>query len=120
MGGLMTDDAETDSRARALRAAAVGFACATAFNSAVAIRDELPGEPLGIRVPLTVPMALVVGWGAAVAAPWPMPVAALIAAIRARDPERQGRPALVCTGLGIAGIVGILIEPVTHNPKAWT
>jgi hypothetical protein len=46
----MTDDVGTGQSARALRAAAAGFACAAAFGTAVAIRDDLPGEPLGIRV----------------------------------------------------------------------
>ncbi|HXR23475.1 MAG TPA: hypothetical protein VN786_13040 [Acidimicrobiales bacterium] len=116
----MTDVTEIDNTERALRAAAVGFACAAAFGAAVAIRDDLPGEPLGIRVPLTVPTGLLVGWGAAVAAPWPMPVAALMAASRASGRHGDAGPALVCAGLGIAGIVGILIEPLTYKPKSWT
>lgn len=116
----MTADAGTDHSDRALRAAAAGFACAAVFGSAVAIRDDLPGEPLGIRVPLTVPVGILVGWGAAVAAPWPMPFAAVIAAARASDEDRRAAPALVCAGLGVAGIVGILIEPVTRNPGSWT
>ena len=116
----MTDDPETDDTLRALRAAAVGFACAAAFGTAVAIRDDLPGRPLGIGVPLTVPTGLLVGWGAAVAAPWPMPVAALLQATRASGGEEDAGPALVCAGLGVAGVVGILIEPLTYDPKSWT
>jgi drug/metabolite transporter (DMT)-like permease len=104
----------------ALWGAAVGFACATAFTTAVAIRDDLPGRPLGIQVPLSVPTGILVGWGAAVAAPWPMPVAAVIAAARANAPEAGSGPALVCAGLGMAGIVGLLIEPNTYNRQAWT
>jgi len=66
-----------------------------------------------------VPTGVLVGWGAAVAAPWPMPLAALIAAARARRPEAGSAPALVCAGVGIAGIVGLLIEPNTYNRGAW-
>lgn len=110
----------TDGSDRALRAAALGFACATGYNSVVAIREKVPGEPLGIRIPLSVSTGILVGWGSAVAAPWPMPVVALLAA--ARRPGRDGvaGPALVCAALGVAGIVGILIEPNTYNPKSWT
>jgi hypothetical protein len=105
----------SDDRDRVLRVAAVGFACAAAYNSIVAIREDLPGEPFGLRIPLPVSTGILVGWGAAVAAPWPMPVAAL-AASRAR----KAGAALVCAGLGIAGIVGILIEPNTYRSESWT
>jgi len=111
---------ETEDPDRALRTAALMFACAAAFGTAVTIRDDLPGEPLGIRVPLTVPTGILVGWGGAVAAPWPMPVAAVIAAFRSNRNDGRAWPALVCAGLGISGIVGILIEPLTYKPKSWT
>lgn len=109
----------TDGSDGALRAAALGFACATGYNSVVAIRENLPGEPLGIRIPLSVSTGLLVGWGSAVAAPWPIPVVALVAAARSRQSGTAG-PALVCLGLGVAGIVGILIEPNTYKAKCWT
>jgi len=107
-----------DDKDRVLSAAAFGFACVAAYNSIVAIREGLPGEPLGLRIPLPVSMGVLAGWGAAVAAPWPMPVAALWAASRAR----QGGvgPPLVCGGLGVAGIVGILIEPNTYRSESWS
>ncbi len=108
----------------ALRCAAFGFALATAYNSAVAIREDVPGEPLGIRVPMSVRTGILVGWGSAVAAPWPMPLAGLLAAARAGRTGVYGRPAtgpgLVCAGLGLAGIVGILIEPNTYRRQLWT
>ena len=110
----------TDGRDHALRAAALGFACATGYNSVVAIREKVPGEPLGIRIPLSVSTGILVGWGSAVSAPWPMPVAALYAAARQAGRDRVPGPALVCAGLGVAGIVGILIEPNTYNAKSWT
>ena len=40
---------------RALLAASLAFAGAAVVGSAVAIRDELPGQPCGISVPLSVP-----------------------------------------------------------------
>jgi len=108
----------TDDTGRALRNAAIAFACTVGFTTAVAVRDDLPGRPLGLGVPLSVPTGILVGWGAGVAAPWPMPVAALIASRRANRGDSVA--ALVCAGLGIAGIAGFLIEPNTYDPKAWT
>jgi hypothetical protein len=108
----------SDNRDRALRAAALGFACAAGYNSIVAICEGLPGEPLGLQIPLPVSTGILVGWGAAVAAPWPMPVAALWAATRVQ--EGVAGSALVCAGLGIAGILGILIEPNTCRSESWT
>ena len=46
----------------ALLAAALAFAGAAIAGSAVAIRDELPGRPCGVSVPLTVPAGLLAGW----------------------------------------------------------
>src|SRR5208283_4025626 len=119
-GGLVTESTRIQDADRWLRVAALGFACAAGFGTAVAIRDDLPGEPLGIRVPLTVPTGILVGWGGAVAAPWPMPVAAVTAAFRASRADSRAWPALVCACLGIGGIIGILIEPVTYQPRSWT
>ena len=92
-----------------LRAAALTFACATGYNSVVAIRDHVPGEPLGIRTSLSVSTGILVGWGSAVAAPWPMPALALLTAARQPGRGTQNRSALICAGIGVAGIVGILI-----------
>lgn len=109
----------TGGSATALRAAALGFAGATGYNSVVAIREQVPGEPLGLRIPLSVSTGIFIGWGSAVAAPWPMPAIALAAAARAKRDGGAG-PALVCIGLGVAGIVGILIEPNTYRATSWT
>ena len=57
------------------------------------------------------------GWGAGVAAPWPMPVAALIAATKAGGQEPRVGPGVICAGLGIACIIGTLVEPVTHHQR---
>ena len=105
---------------RVLRAAALGFACATGYNSVVAIRENVPGEPFGIRTPLSVSIGILVGWGSAVAAPWPMPVGALLASARRADRDPVAGPAIVCAGIGVAGIVGILIEPNTYRAQSWT
>ena len=105
---------------RALLAASVAFAAAAGLGSAVAIRDDLPGEPLGITVPLSVPAGLAFGWGAAVAAPWPMPAAALIAAVRAQRPGASAATGALCAGIGLGCIAGTLVEPVTRRPRAWS
>ena len=104
----------------ALLAAALVFAGAAIAGSAVAIRDGLPGQPCGISVPLTVPAGLLAGWGAGVAAPWPMPVTAVIAAARS---QRTGPTALtgaVCAGIGAGCVLGTAIEPVTYRPRSWS
>jgi hypothetical protein len=106
-------DASTD---RALLIASLAFVGATVLGSAVAIRDQLPGEPLGVRVPLSVPVGVVTGWGAGIAAPWPMPVAAVMAATR----EPGAFPGTVCAVIGLGCIFGTLIEPVTRRPRSWS
>ena len=105
---------------RALLAASVAFAAAAVLGSAVAIRDELPGEPLGIIVPLSVPAGLIAGWGAAVAAPWPMPAAALIAAAHAQRAGTCAGSGALCAGIGLGCIAGTLVEPVTRRPRTWS
>jgi hypothetical protein len=94
----------------------VAFAAAAAFGSVVSIRHDVPGEPLGLRVDLPVPAGLLVGWGAGVAAPWPMPVAALVAAAKGSRFSPRTAPGWVCGGLGAGCIVGTLVEPVTYKP----
>jgi hypothetical protein len=105
---------------RALLGASLAFAAAAGLGSVVAIRDRLPGEPLGVSIPLSVPAGLLAGWGAAVAAPWPMPVAAVTAAVMARLREPSTRPGLACAAIGLGCIAGTVIEPVTRRPRSWT
>jgi hypothetical protein len=105
---------------RALLAASAAFAAAAGLGSAVAIRHGLPGEPLGITVPLSVPAGLIAGWGAGVAAPWPMPAAALIAAARAQRAGTSAATGALCAGIGLACIAGTLVEPVTRRPRTWS
>lgn len=103
---------------RAVQAAAAGFATATVYTTVVAIRHELPGRPLGIEVPMSVSAGVAVGWGAAVAAPWPMPVVALVAARRLGSSDTAA-PSVVCAAIGMAGIIGVLIEPNSFAPRKW-
>lgn len=104
----------------ALLAASSAFAGACALGSAVAVRHDLPGEPLGIRLPITVPQGLLIGWGAGVAAPWPMPLAALISAWATGRAKESKVPGLLCGALGLACIAGTFVEPVTRRPASWT
>jgi len=105
---------------RALLGASLAFAGATVLGSVVAIRDELPGRPLGLSVPLSVPAGLLAGCGAGVAAPWPMPVMAVMAAATAPNREPSARPGAVCVGVGLGCIIGTLIEPVSRQPRSWS
>src|SRR5215472_10071928 len=104
----------------ALLGASLAFAGAAVLGSVVAVRDQLPGEPLGVGISLSVPAGLLAGWGAAVAAPWPMPTAAVTAAVMARHREPGARPGGICAAIGLGCIVGTLIEPVTRRPRSWT
>src|SRR5215469_9245244 len=104
----------------ALLGASLAFAGAALLGSVVAVCDQLPGEPLGVRVPLSVPAGLLAGWGAAVAAPWPMSAAAVTATAMARRREPSARPGAVCAAIGLGCIVGTFIEPVTRRPRSWT
>ena len=103
---------------RALLAASLAFAGAAVLGSAVAIREDLPGQPCGISIPLSVPAGLLVGWGAGVAAPWPMPAAAVIAAARSQRTQPHALTGAVCAGIGICCVLGTVIEPVTRRPRS--
>ena len=104
----------------ALLAASLAFAGATGLGSAVAVREQLAGQPLGISVPLSVRAGLLAGWGAGVAAPWPMPVAAVIVAARARRGASGALAGAVCAGVGLGCIAGTAIEPISWQPQFWT
>jgi drug/metabolite transporter (DMT)-like permease len=103
-----------------LLGASLAFAGAAVLGSVVAIRDQLPGEPLGVGTPLSVTAGLLAGWGAAVAAPWPMPAAAVTAAAMARHREPSARPGMVCAAIGLGCIAGTIIEPVARRPRSWS
>jgi hypothetical protein len=105
---------------RALLATSLAFAGAAVLGSAVAIREDLPGQPCGIGIPLSVPAGLLVGWGAGIAAPWPMPAAAVIAAARSQRTQPHALIGAVCAGIGIGCVLGTAIEPVTRRPRSWS
>jgi hypothetical protein len=113
-----TAAAATEGTARRVRWAAVAFALTSVYTTVVSARERLPGRPLGIGVPLSVPVGLLFGWGSAVAAPWPMPVGALVAARRASHPEIGARASLACALIGIGGVLGLLMEPNTFDVRA--
>ncbi len=96
-------------------AAAGLFAGCSALGAAISLRQDIPGEPLGIRVPGTVATHLAIGWGSALSAPVPMQIAALAAALSARPGLTW--PARTLTGIGVAGLAGILAEPVTWGRR---
>jgi hypothetical protein len=104
---------------RGMLAAAVLFTVATACGSTVAIKRDLAAEPFGIRVPLPVLAAVALGWGSALSAPWPMPAAALLAALRGGRSTGPG-PGLVHIGLGTGGLIGGLGESVVRTARSQT
>jgi hypothetical protein len=100
---------------RPLIGAAAAFAATTVFGSVVALKEEVDGEPLGVRLPISVPMGLATGWGSGLSAPWPMPALALIAALRSDG--SSGTPGRICAAIGGGVIFGTLIEPVTWHRR---
>lgn len=93
----------------AMLGAAAFFVATTAFNTGVSLREQhLPDEPFGVRFPGSVPAHLALGLGSGVAAPWPMPVIATVAAVRARPGETW--PARTCAITGAVVLVGTLVE----------
>ncbi len=105
---------------RALLSPSLAIAGASVLGSVVALLDQIPGEPLGIRVPLSVPAGIAAGWGAGVAAPWPMPACAVLTALAARRRPANPRPGVACAVIGLGCIAGTLVEPVTRRPQAWS
>jgi hypothetical protein len=93
-------------------AAAVAYAAAAGYGARVDLREDVPGEPLGIRAPGRVATHLLIGWGAGTSAPWPMPVAAVALALR---PGTRTRVASIA--LGAATVAGQLVEPVTWGRR---
>jgi hypothetical protein len=99
----------TDS---SLFSAAGLLAVTTAATTVVSWREpELRDEPFGIRFPGRVRTHLVLGLGSGVAVPWPLPVVALTAALRA-EPHRAW-PRRTCAAIGATVLVGTLAEPAS-------
>jgi hypothetical protein len=44
-----------------------------------------------------------------------MPAIALVAAAQAREGPRAARAALLAAGVGVAGVIGLLLEPNTYD-----
>ncbi|WP_225754268.1 hypothetical protein [Actinotalea sp. Marseille-Q4924] len=102
-------------RTRPIRRAAIVFLAATAWGAAVSVRDDVVGEPLGLRAPGSAVTHLVTGWGTGLAAPWPMAALVLVDAVR----EASGRPAGRWSRLvGAAVFAGTAVEPVTWGRRA--
>ena len=94
---------------RRLLAAAAGLAAATGYGARVALVEDVPGEPFGVRPPGRVAVHLAMAWGAGTSAPWPMAAAAVL--LGSRDGP-GARPGAVCALLGAATLAGQLVEPV--------
>ena len=112
------------SRSGFLLFASAAVAAATGFGSVVSFVKNVPGEPLGIKMKLTVADSLKVGLGTGLAAPWPMPVVALSAAIAGWWRDRVGGPARIGQTVGMMLVLGSLVEPVTwgrrsRSPIIW-
>ncbi|HEU4511849.1 MAG TPA: hypothetical protein VFR87_01960 [Nocardioidaceae bacterium] len=96
---------------RRLLGVASVYTLVTAYGAVVSLRRDVPGEAFGIPWPDRVPMTLAVGMGSGTSAPWPMPLATLVAAIRADgDADWPGK---VCIAVGWSTVVGTLGEPAT-------
>lgn len=99
-----------------LVAASLAFAAASGFGSTVSVRSDVRGEPLSVRAPLSTAAGIAAGWGAGVAAPWPMPLLGLVVAWRGHG-SRRG---LVCATLGAMCVAGTVVEPVTWRRRRWS
>jgi hypothetical protein len=97
---------------RALASSALLAAGTTVFTTAVSFRNpDLPDEPFGLRFPGDVRVHLALGLGSGVAAPWPMPLIALVAALK-DDGDRVG-PARACAAIGATMLLGTVAEPAS-------
>lgn len=97
-------------------AASALFSATTVYGAVVGVREDLPDEPFGWRPPGEVATLQAIGLGSGAMAPWPMPVAAVIAALQARPGSTL--PAQVCLGVGAACLVGTVVEPVTWGRRS--
>ena len=91
------------------------FAATTTWGAVVSVREHVPGEPLLVRVPGSIPRQLAAGWGAGLSAPWPMVALAVGNTVRSRPDHAADR---VLTTLGVCVCLGTAIEPVTWGRRA--
>ena len=99
-----------------LLAAATLFAGTVAYGGVVGAREEIAGEPFGWRLPGRVAVQEAWGYGSGTMAPWPMPVAALLAAVGSS--ADSDLPAQICLGIGSACLIGTLVEPQTWGRRS--
>jgi hypothetical protein len=99
-----------------LLAAATLSAATTVMATAVSLRHpHLPDEPFGLRFPGEVRVHLALGLGSGVAAPWPMPLIALAAALK--DDAGRVWPARTCAAIGATMLVGTVAEPASWGVR---
>lgn len=94
------------------------FSATAAYGAVVGVREDVPGEPLGWRPPGRVSTHEVVGLGSGTMAPWPMPVAAVVAALSSRP--GAALPGQICLGVGSVCLVGTVVEPVTWGRRSMS
>ncbi len=97
-------------------ASATFFAGTAAYGAVVGAREEIAGEPFGWRLPGRVAVHQAWGYGSGTMAPWPMPVAALTAAVVSSS--ESDLPARVCLSIGSLCLAGTVVEPQTWGRRS--
>ena len=101
---------------RILSSAAVAYTAAFVAGSVLSVRRGYTAEPLGIRTGLSPGGDVMVGNGAALAAPSSMIALLWQAVISARKPGERGRRARARLAvLGAVFLAGAVAEPVSHR-----
>ena len=101
------------------RSAAIAYTASFVSGSVLSIKRGYGAEPLGIRTGLSPAADLLVGNGAALAAPWSMIALLWHAVIAARAPGKKGRNARArMAGLAALFLAGAVAEPVSHRMVA--
>lgn len=103
---------------RVVRATAAAYLANAAVGAWLSIREDLPGEPLGLGTRLGVRRDLASGAGAALSAPAPMLVALGWLAGRRIGRGDDSRALAALTALGAAFCIGMAAEPVAHEVVA--
>ena len=106
---------------RIARAASSAYALLFVAGSVLSVRRRYVAAPLGIRTGLSPLADVLVGNGAALAAPWPMLVALGAANRAARENGPRGRRARArMVVLGTLFLAGSAAEPISHRLVAGT
>ena len=91
--------------------AALGYLVNAAVGTWTAIKNDIPGRPLGIETGLPVALDFTIGLGSGLSAPLILLIA--LAVLSARVAHRGTRRSIFWTGiLGWCFLLGMLIEPV--------